>query len=519
MIGSLVLAYSRLVRVALFIGAVLMATAAQAQTVSRDQVLSALPELARQCEAIIKASRVPGLAVAVVYDDELIFAQGFGLREIGPPDTVNADTVFQIASLSKPISSTVVAALVSKGPVTWDSKISDLDPSFRLHDPYPTAELTIRDLLAHRSGLPGTAGDDIEAIGYNREDVLRRLRFVLPSSSFRAGYSYSNAGFTEGAVAAAKPSGESWDAVAEEKLFRPLGMASTSSRYSDFLTRTNRAALHVKANGTWSAKIKRDPDTQAPAGGVSSNVRDLAQWMRLQLGNGVFDGKRLISTEALDQAHTPVMARGHNPVTGSASFYALGWNIEFGRHGLVWGHSGAFSVGAQTAVGLYPDAKLGIVVLTNAFPSGVPEGLVDTFADLAFDGKIQKDWFKDWSGVFEGMFEPTVAAAKAEYAAPPAPPTPARPSSAYEGRYANDYAGEAVVTEEAGNLVVKLGPEGKTAYHLKHFDRDLFLYYPDAEMPDKPSAIDFTLGADGKSTEMTVESLNANGLGTLKRRQ
>ena len=187
-------------------------------------------------------------------------------------------------------------------------------------------------------------------------------------------------------------------------------------------------------------------------------------------------------------------------MTGSASFYGLGWNIEYGRHGLVWGHSGAFSVGAQTVVGLYPEAKLGILVLTNAFPSGVPEGLVDTFADLVFDGKVQKDWIKGWSGIFEGMFEPTISrAAQAKYASPPIPQTAALPSSAYEGTYANDFAGEAVYAEEAGNLVLKLGPEGKTVYVLKHYDRDLFLYYPDPEMPSKPAALSFALGPDGKS--------------------
>lgn len=135
---------------------------------------------------------MPGLAIAVVHDDEVIFLKGFGHREAGKPEAVDADTVFQIASLSKPVSATVVAALVSDGIVSWDSKIADLDPAFRLADPYPTSQLTVRDLFSHRSGLPGTAGDDLEDIGYDRAEILHRLRFVPPSSSFRAGYSYSN---------------------------------------------------------------------------------------------------------------------------------------------------------------------------------------------------------------------------------------------------------------------------------------------------------------------------------------
>ena len=203
-------------------------------------------------------------------------------------------------------------------------------------------------------------------------------------------------------------------------------MAATSSRYADFLQRSNRAALHVKLDGAWVAKVKRDPDSQSPAGGISSNARDLAQWVRLELDNGVHDGKVLIKPDAIAATHVPLMARGANPVTGGTSFYGLGWNVEFGPHGLSWGHAGAFSVGAQTVVTLYPKADLGIVVLTNAFPTGVPEGLADSFADLVFDGKIGKGWMTAWKA-YEGLFGSAVSAAKATYAAPPAPPSPARP--------------------------------------------------------------------------------------------
>src|SRR5262249_38464049 len=160
--------------------------------------------------------------------------------------------------------STVIAKLVSDGIVSWDSKVADLDPGFRLADAYPTAELTIRDLFNHRSGLPGTAGDDLEIIGYDRAEILRRLRYVKPSSSFRSGYSYSNFGLTEGGVAAAAAAGKSWEDVSQEKLFGPLGMHLTSYRHDDFLKHTDRAALHVQIGGAWVAKVERNPDAQAP---------------------------------------------------------------------------------------------------------------------------------------------------------------------------------------------------------------------------------------------------------------
>lgn len=496
---------------------VLWPHAAPAETITAERITAALSELQALAEAAVEDGAVPGLAIGVVHDDEVIFLKGFGRRQVGKPGAVDADTVFQIASLSKPVSATVVAALVSDGIVSWDSKIADLDPAFRLADPYPAGQLTVRDLFSHRSGLPGTAGDDLEDIGYDRAQILHRLRFVPPSSSFRAGYSYSNFGLTEGAVAAATPTGKLWEEVAEEKLYRPLGMASTSSRHSDFVKHANRAALHVRVDGAWAAKIERDPDAQAPAGGVSSTARDLSQWVRLILGNGAYAGKTLIAADALGQTHAPLMARGNNPVSGGASFYGLGWNVEFGRHGLSWGHAGAFSVGARTLVTVFPKEKLGIVIVANAFPTGLPEGLSDSFADLVFDGKVEKDWIKSWDDTYAGLFGPAVAAAKATYAAPPSPVRPAGPASAYAGRYANDFIGDAVVLKAGDDLVLKVGPAGARAYSLTHFDGDLFVTFPDAETPDRPSGVSFVVGPDGKAAAMTIGFLDDNHLGTLQR--
>ncbi len=506
-------------RKTLALGAVaaLMPVAALAGPVAREAVEAAIPEMVAMAEGLVAEGAVPGLAIAVVHDDEVVYLGGFGVREVGKPETVDPDTVFQIASMSKPISSTVVARLVTEGLVDWDSRIVELNPQFALHDPYPTAEVTLTDLFSHRSGLPGTSGDDLEAIGYDREAIMARLRLVPPSSSFRAGYAYSNAGLTQGGLAAAMAAGEDWETVAEERLFAPLGMASTSYRHDDFLARENRAELHVRPGGAWEALVKRDPDAQAPAGGVSSTVRDLAEWMRLELGRGSYGGERIIAADAIAATHAPLISRGTNQFTGGASFYGLGWNLEFGRHGLSWGHAGAFSTGARSGVTLYPDAGLGIVVICNAFPTGAPEGIADSFFDRVFDGEVSRDWVATWNGAFESLFEPAMAAARAAYAAPPEPTTPALPDAAYVGTYANAYAGEAVVAAEGGGLVLRLGPDGKTVYPLRHFDRDIFLYVADAEMPDFPSTARFAVGADGRAAALTAESLDSNGLGTFER--
>jgi CubicO group peptidase (beta-lactamase class C family) len=484
---------------------------------TKEKVEAAIPELEQMAQEIIAKDKVPGLAIAVVYKDEVLYLGGFGVREAGKQDKVDADTVFQLASFSKPITATIVAALVSDGVVDWNSRIADLDPGFRLHDAYPTEEVTITDLLNHRSGLSGNAGNDLEALGFDRATILSRLHFLKPTSSFRAGYAYSNFGLTEGAVAAAKPTGKSWEEIAEEKLYKPLGMNSTSSRHADFLSHPDRAELHVRLDGKWTPLVKRNPDPQSPAGGVSSNARDLAQWVRLELGNGKYNGVQLIKEDAIAATHAPLMDRGKNPVTGGHSFYGRGWNVEFGRYGFVWGHAGAFSQGAQTLVSLLPSEQLGIVVLTNAFPSGVPEGLADSFFDLVLAGAPKQDYVAAWTAMYQSLFGPAMEAAKKTYGTKPATAAPALPLSAYAGVYANDYLGEAVVEEGDGGLVLKLGPHGVTSRPLTHFDRDLFIYYPDAETPDMPSGVTFDIGPDQTATQVTLENLNDDGQGVLSR--
>lgn len=492
-------------------------TPARPETITREKVLAALPALEKRARDTIASGSVPGLSIAVVYRDEVVYLGGFGVRDVGKPDMVDADTVFQLASFSKPISSTIVAALVSDGTVSWDQRIADLDPGFALHDAYPTQQVTVRDLFAHRSGLSGNAGNDLEGLGFDRAEILHRLRYLKPSSSFRAAYAYSNFGITEGAVAAAKPTGKAWEDIAEERLYRPLHMSSTSSRYADFLARADRATLHVRVGGLWTPFVKRDPDAQSPAGGVSSNARDLAQWMRLELGNGKYGGKQLIKEAAISETHQPLIIRGPNPITGDPAFYGLGWNVDYGEHGVVWGHAGAFSQGARTLVNLLPSEQLGIVVLTNAFPVGVPEGLADIFFDLVFEGHASRDWIKVWNDIYDAHFgRAVIEAAVAPYATLPASPSRALPPSAYAGTYANDYVGQVEVADNDGALELRMGP-AKTPYPLKHFDHDLFLYAPFAETPDWLVSVAFTIGPDQKASHVTIDSLNDDGQGVLAR--
>jgi len=494
-------------------------SAVRAEPATREKVAAALARLEPFVRQLIDRKLVPGLSIAIVHQDEAVFLKGFGLRQVGKPEPVEVDTVFQLASVSKPLSSTVVSALVGEGKVSWQSRLRDIDPGFALQDELASANVTVGDLFAHRSGLPGHVGDDIEELGFTQGEILHKLRLAKPAYSFRDGYSYSNFGLTEGAVAASRIAGLGWAEACEEKLYKPLGMASTSSRYRDFMNQANRAALHVRVDGRvdgeWASFTRRNADAQAPAGGASSTARDMAQWLRLLLANGQYEGRQVIAKEALQQTHVPASVRSVDPKKGAAAFYALGWNVDYREHGVEWSHAGAFSAGARTLVHLIPGEQLGIVVLSNAFPTGVPEGIARTFFDLVFVGSPTRDWVAYANEIFESgykeMMKPSLA-----YVTRPASPAPPLPIAAYRGDYRNDYVGDAKVTESGGSLFLHVGPAGKR-FPLAHFNRDVFVYTPMAEAPKARSGVTFLIGPDGKASEVTVEDLNEYGLGRLTR--
>ena len=504
---------------ATFLAILLMPQCVPAQEkpqVTSEKVTRAIQELEKLAQKQVQENALPGLAIAVVFQDKTVYAKGFGMRDTNTKQPIDADTVFQLASISKSIASTVVAELVGEGKITWDSKLGALDPAFEMFDPWVTREITIRDMYAHRSSLPEHAGDLLEDLGFTRAEILHRLRYQHPASSFRSHYAYTNFGITEGGVAAAKAYGLDWEKASEEKLYRPLRMTSTSSRYADFMARKNKALGHVLIDGKWVQKFKRDPDAQSPAGGVSSSVNDVARWVRLQLANGEFDGKQIVDEKALLETHHPNMLTGFSPFTGLPSFYGLGWNVSYDEQGrLHLNHSGAFAWGAGTHVNLVPAEQLGVVVLTNAYPIGLAEALGTTFLDTALYGKPTQDWF----AIFKQAFSNPAAVGTVlgfDYSKPSASPAPGLKNGAYVGRYTNDFFGEISVIVKDGGLAIVQGPKNKT-FSMQHYDRDIFIYETDGENAVGKSGITFTIGPDGKATQVVVENLNVRGEGTFKR--
>ncbi|MGH7029494.1 MAG: serine hydrolase domain-containing protein, partial [Stellaceae bacterium] len=331
-------------------------------------------------------------------------------------------------------------------------------------------------------------------------------------------YAYTNFGFTEAAVAAAIAFGKSWEEVSDELIYRPWGMKHTSSRFADFTASANRALGHVRLDGSWVARYTRDPDAQSPAGGASSTARDMAMWLRLQLGGGRLGGKEIVAAEPLDETHRPQIVRmpPKNPAVDYAGFYGLGWNINYDAEGRIqWGHSGGFSLGAATSVSLLPDQQVGIVVLTNAQPIGVPEAVSRGFFDVVLTGKVEHDWLALYGQLMATALAPNYGAA-IDYSKPPAQPSPALPAAAYAGAYQNDLYGPIMVAATDAGLAVELGP-GRQPFPIQHFDRDVFTYQPSGENAAGLSAVSFAVGADQKANAVTIENLDIDGQGTFSR--
>jgi CubicO group peptidase (beta-lactamase class C family) len=490
------------------------ATPAATDEVAPDGVQRGLDALDGIVADAMGRTGVPGLCVAVVYRDEVMLTRGYGVASTETDAPVDADTIFQIASLSKPIASTIVAGLVGDGAVTWDTKVTDHLPEFEMYDPWPTREVTIRDMLSHRSGLADHAGDVLEDMGYGREEVLHRLRYLRPGYSFRAGYAYTNFGYTAGALAASNAVGKAWEDVAEDRLYQPAGMTRTSSRFSDYAASDNHAATHVEVDGQWVPKYVRDADAQSPAGGVSSTANDMARWMRLQLGNGTLDGAEIIAEAPLLQTHRPQVIS--SPPDQDAHFYVLGWKVSVVTDGVRVSHSGAFALGTGTTVYLYPVDGFGITVLTNGFPNGLAESIALAFNDVVRFGEAKFDYLTALAPTFIELAGPTYGDDVA--GDPPANPAPPLDPAAYTGTWLNDYSGSIEIATDGDGLTLTQGPaDDPDVYPLEHWDRDVFTYQPVGENANYRSAVTFTIGPDGVASAMTVENLDVQHQGTFTR--
>lgn len=458
---------------------------------------------------VLETWKAPGLAVAVVRGDLVVLARGFGLKTAGRPERVDERSLFAVASTSKAFTSAALGMLVDEGLIRWDDRVTDHLPAFQLYDPYVTREFTIRDLLTHRGGLP--RGDRLwYGSPFEREEVIRRVRHLEPAWSFRSTYGYQNIMFLTAGELIEAVTGATWDRFLKDRIFDPLGMESTRTTTAGIQDLPNVATPHVMFEGEVRPIGWRNFDNVGGAGAVNSSAWEMAQWIRLQLGGGVYEGNRLLSDSVMKEMHTPqtVIRPGRTterlfPETNFQA-YGLGWSLQDYRGRKVVRHGGSLD-GMRTHVGMIPDEDLGVVVITNLNNSWIPQAVLFQIFD-AFLGPRDKNWSQAMYAVhLESEEEAAERRSKDEASRVPGT-SPSLSLGGYVGTYADTLYGSAEVTLENGALVLRVGPS--FVGELEHWHFDTFrARWRDWQLGQ--AWVQFHLGREGKVEKVEVQGWQA----------
>ncbi|MDD1724447.1 MAG: serine hydrolase [Methanospirillum sp.] len=473
-------------------------------TAERDAFLADVDTMA---EKELKNWDVPGMAVAIVKDGKVVFAKGYGVKQAGGSDPVTADTVFEIGSTSKAFTSALVAMEVDSGRMNWSDKMITYVPDFQMKDPWVTKEFTITDSLAQRSGLPDHWGTELGALGFSRDEMIHALRYVEPASSFRSTYMYQNIPFLVAAAAVEKTSGKSWEENMKERIFVPLNMTSASIGNDSFMASPDRVSLHwsdLRDDGTYGPVVADSSPymvfatLMGPAGGVNANVRDVAKWVIFQLGNGTYNGTRLVSQESLDYMHTP-RTPTVEVMNTSKDYYCQGWFYEEipGYPPIIW-HNGE-TYGNHAMIILVPSDNLGIVVLSNVAGPSLP----DVFAYKVYDRYFGREDPPGMTGAAASYRQQTNVTASNFTATRPDGAAEPLELSAYTGTFRNDVYGSATVAVEDGNLTVTYGKE-PTKYYLTPYDGNTFAARCPGYMKSFLYLLNFEAGSDGSIQQMEL---------------
>jgi CubicO group peptidase (beta-lactamase class C family) len=458
--------------------------------------------------------KVPGVSIAIVRNDSVIYAKGYGVREIGKPATVDERTLFAIGSSSKAFTSAAVAMLVDSAKVSLDARAATYLPGFQLFDPYASREITVRDLLSHRSGL---ARGELLWYGsdYDRDEILRRVRYLEPTWSFRSQFGYQNIMYLAAGQVVAKVTKAPWDDFIRQRIFQPLGMTSSSTSITALRGIEDVAAPHADVNDTVRAIPYRMIDNIGPAGSINSNAVDMAQWVRLHLADGKYNGKQVISKRLVDEMHsaqTVIRAEGaYKSMNPSAHLmaYGLGWFLSDYEGKYVVQHGGNID-GMTALIAMLPEEKFGMVILSNMNGSTLPTALMLKTFDLQL-----KRPAKDWSAQLRARFDSTMTQARAAQARATAQRVAnTKPSLAladYAGTYADSMYGTLKVTESNGTLNFAFGPTWRGP--LEHWHFDTFHLKLDTPVLGVVP-VTFRLNAAGKVDDVQV---NLAGLVTFKR--
>jgi len=450
----------------------------------------------------LEALRTPGAAIAVVRDGRVLFAKGYGIRARGDTGHVDAHTLFQIASNTKAFTTAALAILADEGKLSWDDPVTKFLPGFALYDPYVTRELTVRDLVTHRSGLGLGAGDLLWFhSNYSRAEIAYRIRFAKPASSFRSAYAYDNVLYIVAGEIVPAVAGTTWDEFVTRRIFTPLQMAETGTTIAYFTSSRNAAAPHAVERGTLQVVPIDSVDNTAPAGGIVSNVADLAKWLICRLDSGRYAGGRLFSERQAREmwsGQTILPIADPDPPLAALrpdfAEYGLGWRLRDYRGRKIVTHTGGLA-GMSSQITLVPAEKLGIVILTNS-ESDLMAALSYRLLDEFLDGGPRTDWVAAFVRAAQLDRAQADSTVRANRAARDSLSKPSLPQERYAGRYRDELYGDAGITLEEGRLVLRFSRSPAFVGDLEHWQYDTFIArWRTAHLED--AYVAFSLNPDG----------------------
>jgi CubicO group peptidase (beta-lactamase class C family) len=460
---------------------------------------------------------VPGVAVGIVKDGRLVFAKGYGVRKLGLPDRVDADTLFAIASNTKAFTTAALAILVDEGRLHWDDRVIDYLPEFRLYDPYVTREFTIRDLVTHRSGLGLGAGDLLffPNSDFEIRDVIRALRYLKPASGFRAAYAYDNNLYGIAGELIPAVTGQSWEDFVTARILTPLHMAPCAALPRRVADHANQAAPHVEVEGQVLAVTPDDTSLIAAAGAIQCNVTGLAQWQLTQLGHGQAGGGARIFSEAQGELmwspQTIVPPEGHWPGLGRTHFeaYGLGWFLEdFNGYKRIF-HSGGLS-GMVTYQSLVPELNLGVIVLTNAEEEAAFQTIGLAITD-AYTGGPRRDWVKLVQDLKADQARQHAASDARRRPAPlPAAQLAALDLAPYVGTFTDPWRGAATIARDGEGLTLTFSHTAELSGPLTPIRPGLFMVRWKNRSLKADAYVRFREGYDGTVEGFTMAAVSAD---------
>jgi len=459
---------------------------------------------------------VPGIAVAIVKDDAVVVAKGYGVRKTGEAAPVDARTLFGIASNTKAFTATALGLLVEEKKIEWDAPVIRYLPAFAMWDPYVTRELTVRDLLVHRSGLGLGAGDLLwwPPSTYDRKEIARRLRFIPPATSFRSAYAYDNVLYLVAGELIETISGRSWEDFVSSRILAKVGMTGSNVRHSAAGSGGNVAVTHARIDGKVRPIAPFDSDNTNPAGGINSSAEDMAKWLRVQLSGGLLaNGSRLFSAQTARELTTIVTPMPINdpppelsPLKPSFNGYALGFGIRDYRGHKIVAHTGGLP-GYVSRVAMIPDVNAGVAVLTNQESGAAFDSIAFYILDH-YLGAPPFDWIDGFQKLNARIESDSAAARRRESASRDTSSKPSLPLAKYAGSYQDAWYGDIEIAERGGKLTIRFTRTPSLTGDLEHWQHDTFIArWTDRELR-ADAYVTFALNPDGSIDQAKMRAVS-----------